>query len=104
MIPPKPVPPREPTTDECSANTPIEIEPSRVGTAAWYPSMGGYVGRCVVEPESTGCATVWVWHDGSFPFSGDDGSPTRLHHCNGGDFIRFGQLLQRLAGSTEQSA
>lgn len=97
--------PREPTTDECSNRVPIEIGPGVVGTAAWYPSMGGYVGRCIVVPSGNGCADVWVWHDGRFPFSSDDGrSPVELHHCNGAQFVGFGQLLQRLAGSTDQPA
>jgi hypothetical protein len=73
--------------------------------ACWYPQIGGYAGKAVVMTDDDGCADVWVWHDGQFPFrsldDADDGpprSPVLLHHCDGGGFIRFGQLLERLAG------
>jgi len=65
--------------------------------------MGGYVGRCVVEPGGDGCFECFVWHDGEFPFSDDDGCNTRgcdgpfvLHHCSAKQFIKFGQLVDRI--------
>jgi len=107
---------REPTGDECNAKArvPIEDGTGRVAFAAWYPQMGGYVGKCLIvsSGESTpvpgtaagwvgGCFEVFVWHDGQFPFSDDPGDPDarqprRLHHCSAEQFIEFGQLVQRI--------
>lgn len=98
---------REPTSQECETNSPVGP-----GFAAWYPQMGGYVGKCVIVPDPTedefgsGCFDVWVWHDGSFPFSEDgppwDGdtvrSPAKLHHCSARQFIQFGETVERLIG------
>ena len=82
--------PREPTAAECSAMS--EIEPGRF--AIWYPSMGGYVGRAVIERSD--CFEVWVWHNGEFAFDGDGRRPTHLHHCDPEDFIDFGRNVMRL--------
>jgi hypothetical protein len=65
--------------------------------------MGGYVGCCVAVPDGN-CWTVYVWHDGSFPFTGRDeqwpGEPVRspsvLHHCSSAQFIGFGRFLESL--------
>lgn len=93
--------PREPTSDECNINAEVDG-----GRACWYPSMGGYAAKCVaIERDGTddtiGCWDLYVWHNGSFPFSGDcqrcgdDRSPVELHHCDPTDFIRFGKLIER---------
>lgn len=119
-------PPPEPTAEACTANDPVSWDAGPNGElhgfACWYPQMGGYVGRCVVEfGEQYGdadagpadrCFEAWVWHDGDFPFAdgdpprGDDGSPCpvcerrpvagpiRLHHCMARQFVDFGQLVQ----------
>ena len=82
----------QPTTDQCTAR-------ARVGDgyACWYPQMGGYASRAVVVPDGHGCADVYVWHDGDFPF--DDGSPpTELHHCDGRQFVDFGNFLIQIEG------
>lgn len=95
---------REPTSEECSANAPYECN-GRKGFAAWYPQMGGYVGRCVVLTDCRGiitpegapgdCFDVLVWHDGEFPFAEDDTrDPARLHHCDPAQFIAFGALVR----------
>lgn len=89
----------EPTGEQCNTNATM---PDGT-TAAWYPQMGGYVGKAVARHDGHGCADVWVWHDGEFPFSGDDESrplrsPVELHHCDGDQFVQFGQFLTKLAG------
>jgi hypothetical protein len=82
----------EPTADQCTNHD--RVGP---GIACWYPQMGGYVAKAIVVPG--GCAEVYVWHDGSFPFS-DDGdaerSPAHLHHCNGQQFVEFGRFLSEV--------
>ena len=83
-----------PTSEQCSNNDELTTPHPYVGTvrgvAAWYPQMGGYVGACIIEPLG-GCVDVYVWHDGEFPFG--DGDPTRLHHCDGNQFIEFGDTV-----------
>lgn len=85
---------REPTTKECEEQTIVDGM-----VAAFYPQMGGYVGKCLVEPEPVNngkdyCFNVYVWHDGEFPFS--NGKPRELHHCNAQQFKDFGYLLDLL--------
>jgi len=67
--------------------------------ACWYPQMGGYVGRCLVEVLPTVpdgyCFEVYVWHDGEFPF--EEGTPRQLHHCDPEQFIHFGEIVRRFA-------
>jgi hypothetical protein len=95
---------REPTSEECSANAPYECN-GRKGFAAWYPQMGGYVGRCVVLTDRRGtlgpggnpadCFDVIIWHDGAFPLTeGDERAPAHLHHCDPEQFIAFGTLVR----------
>ena len=98
-------PPREPTPEECTANTTVTIDGSEY-TAAWYPQMGGYVGKCWVitdtpldivgDGDDEACFTVLVWHDGEFPFGDDDGPPRRLHHCAPSQFVRFGETVAKI--------
>lgn len=80
----------EPTVEQCTSRAQVGA-----GRACWYPQMGGYVARAVVIPDD-GCADVWVWHDGSFPFGGEDGSPVVLHHCDGDQFVSFGEFLREV--------
>ena len=94
----------EPTAEQCSEHAVMTLDDGRTGYACWYPQMGGYVGKCVIA-EDDGCFEAWVWHDGDFPFGGDepDGwgeirSPRHLHHCNPDQFIGFGQTVNRLLG------
>lgn len=89
--------PREPTPEECSSRAKIGE-----GWACWYPQMGGYVGKCVVVPSDGTCFDAWVWHDGEFPFSANtsDCGPTRLHHCDPEQFVRFGELVASLKGAS----
>lgn len=82
---------REPTSGECSANAEFVVDGKRA-FAAWYPPMGGYVGKCLVFPDANGCFDVYVWHDGDFPIHGDV-NPAVLRHCDPEHFIEFGQLL-----------
>lgn len=94
---------REPTPEECSARTVVDLGDGRNGWACWYPSMGGYVGKAVVILDD-GCVEVLVWHNGDFPFGGQVESwpgepvpsPARLHHCDGGQFVTFGEFLNSL--------
>lgn len=88
--------PREPTSDECTANATVLEDERRLGFACWYPQMGGYVGKCVVLVEKNAdrdrCFSAYVWHDGSFPF-GDNREPVRLHHCDSDQFRHFADLV-----------
>ena len=95
---------REPTSDECSAGARVELGDGRMGTALWYPSMGGYVSHCVVldGDGDESCVDLLVWHDGDFPF-GDGESPRELHHCSPEDFERFGKALARILDSQGES-
>jgi len=62
--------------------------------------MGGYCGKAVaVLYKDIGCFDVYVWHDGEFPFG--DESPTRLHHCDPGQFVRFGEEIIKLQNSID---
>lgn len=92
-------PPKMPTSEECTKR-------ERVGHnmfACWYPQMGGYVSKAVVEtskPESheegEACFDMWIWHDGQFPFddSGDRSKEVAfIHHCMPSQFIDFGSLI-----------
>ncbi len=92
--------PPEPTPDQLDARAKFEWN-GRQCMALWYPQMGGYVGRAVAvrasDPDLSPCYDVFVWHDGEFPFSENDGreagEPRRLHHCDPGQFIDFGEQL-----------
>ena len=97
----------EPTSDQCTANSPIMLTDGRTGYAIWYPQMGGYVGRAIVAADGHGCVDAWVWHNGDFPFAGRDvepmygDNPRELHHCDPGQFIAFGQKVERLLEGTD---
>lgn len=99
---------REPTGDECNANAVLYEDADGVrGVACWYPQMGGYVGKAIIEVgRGDGCFEVYVWHDGEFPFSDESApgeSPAHLHHCMAEQFIRLGELVLRLqSGSLAQ--
>lgn len=95
----------DPTHEQCSANERIQLGDGRWATAAWYPSMGGYVSHCLIVKEvDSECVEVFVWHDGEFPFRPESSywpgepvrSPSRLHHCNPASFIGFGKLAERV--------
>jgi hypothetical protein len=96
---------REPTHEECTKHAQVQLTDELGGWASWYPQMGGYVSHCVVVVDDT-CVDVYVWHNGDFPFTGNDGwgeaqSPALIHHCDGEQFVRFGEFvaqLQREAG------
>ncbi len=99
--------PVAPTVKQCDVNEavlgPYEGIPA---FAAWYPQMGGYVARCIVQPNSKDgvneCFECWVWHDGNFPFGtdphqvGEERQPAVLHHCDPQQFIEFGQKVEQM--------
>jgi len=95
-------PMKQPTSEQCSANAELESVGSRRAFAIWYPQMGGYVGHAVVVlgagPED--CFDVYVWHDTEFPIPDEDvdSQPLEIRHCEAEQFIRFGEIVQRLAG------
>ena len=71
--------------------------------AIWYPQMGGYVSKAWVErldDKDGGCFDVYVYHDGDFPFHGDE-KPARLHHCMAEQFITFGKKVETFIGPWE---
>ena len=73
----------------------------QIGYAVWYPQMGGYCGKAVAVVDKKqqtgegGCVECYIWHDGEFPFLGDDRPPIHIHHCDPGQFIRFGKKLAK---------
>ncbi len=85
-----------PTAEECSDHATVEYD-GISGTACWYPQMGGYIARAIVVPDH-GCFDVMIWHDGEFPFKGEDPDqpPVRLHHCDADQFIEFGEFVKSL--------
>ena len=90
---------REPTDGECANHARIEMADGRAAYACWYPQMGGYVGKALVVADE--CVEVYVWHDGTFPFAGDDpyrynAQPAHLHHCDGAQFVAFGEFLKQV--------
>ena len=91
---------KEPTGDQCTKKEKVFEDEDRVGYAVWYPQMGGYVGKTVALfdkhwKESSGgvrhggCIDVFVWHDGDWPFGGEN--PREIHHCEPEQFIEFGE-------------
>jgi hypothetical protein len=94
--------PTEPTPEQCSSHEKVFDTDRKIGFACWYPQMGGYVGKAVVvftknDQEEAGCFDAFVWHDGDFPFTGEDGgSPAMIHHCGADQFIDFGRLVLSL--------
>jgi hypothetical protein len=99
----------EPTAEQCSANEKVFEDEDIIGYAIWYPQMGGYVGKAVVLLDKKwtefatgaregGCFSALVWHDGKFPFSGEDEGiePIWLHHCDPEQFIKFGKKVAEL--------
>jgi hypothetical protein len=95
----------QPTAEQCSTNAEIRDADGRLfGYACWYPQTGGYSGRALAMVDPDGCLDVLVWHDGQFPFDGECQNcreprpPVELHHCDGEEFVRFGQFLMGLNG------
>ncbi|MCW6003883.1 hypothetical protein K1W54_04705 [Micromonospora sp. CPCC 205371] len=85
---------REPTSEQCSANTRFDLGNGQVAYATWWPQMGGYVGKCLVVVG--GCFDVYIWHDGQFPFRGEgprSGQPVKIHLDDPDQWIRFGEQL-----------
>jgi len=96
----------EPTAEQCSNTEFVAESDSTVSYAIWYPSMGGYVGKAIATFEKQGdsCVDLLIWHDGKFPFSDDpedERQPTRLHHCDPAQFVRFGEKLTELMDRSE---
>lgn len=94
--------PNEPTSDECNKHARVFETAAQFGHAIWYPQMGGYCGKGVAVFDKEwkvgkgGCIDVYVWHDGAFPFSEEDGLPHVIHHCDPNQFIEFGETLAKL--------
>lgn len=91
--------PKQPTAADCSSRK-TWIEDGYTYMACWYPQMGGYGGKCVVQMYTGAgamneCFDAYIWHDGEFPFG--DAQPTVLHHCDAQQFVTFGNLVAGLA-------
>ncbi len=93
--------PPEPTSEQCESHAEIKWTDDNgetvTGVACWYPQMGGYGGKCVIQPHDGGCFDAYVWHDGEFPFNGEDEperKPIMLHHCDASQFIEFGKFAE----------
>ena len=103
--------PRQPPSEECGTRAAIRDDNGHLaGYACWYPKMGGYFGKAVVTVDDDRCVDVYVWHDGGFPFDPEDvllgqcqncrvpRSPVVIHHCDGGQFVRFGEFITKIQG------
>src|ERR1017187_3807994 len=95
-----------PTAEECSAHAKVSETDYDTGYAIWYPQMGGYVGKAIAlipKGEKDGCFDVLIWHDGAFPFGGEGSviPPIELHHCDAGQFVRFGEKILDLQKEEE---
>ena len=97
---------KEPTLVECSHRTKVYETDKDIGFACWYPQMGGYSGKCIAifNKEWTlydsgattgGCIELYVWHDGEFPFTDEDGAPSHIHICVPEQFIELGKFLSK---------
>lgn len=95
--------PPQPTPEQCERKERLPDfqerpeYPGRPAFATWYPQMGGYCSICVVVQEE-GCFGVYVWHDGDFPFHGNE-NPAYLHHCSAEQFIKFGSEVRKFQKS-----
>jgi hypothetical protein len=87
-----------PTPEQCSNHEVVSENEHYIYKAIWYPQMGGYVGRALVEINKEydlgNCFDVYVWHDGEFPFGGEQ-EPARLHHCDYKQFVLFGLTIRK---------
>jgi hypothetical protein len=101
---------KEPTSEQCEQNSVVFDDGNSIGYAIWYPQMGGYVGKAIVVMSKQwkefqnggregGCFEAYVWHNGEFPFSEDDGEPNHIHHCDPDQFIEFGETVKQLNNS-----
>ncbi|KKN75946.1 hypothetical protein LCGC14_0375030 [marine sediment metagenome] len=102
-------PPPQPSSKDCTAKR-VTKHNERQYLACWYPQMGGYGSRCMVElpTEKGGCFEAFIWHDGSFPFdtkdvgtdSFGDGTvrqPAHIHHCSVDQFTQFATDVNQAA-------
>lgn len=88
--------PPEPTFEQINQKARITWGANeRSGFACWYPQMGGYVGKCVVE-RTGDCFEAYVWHNGEFPFSEEGINPVRIHHCSADQFRTFAETVEAL--------
>lgn len=88
---------KQPTADQCNDNADLYLlDGNRRAFACWYPQMGGYTSKAIVEPgaDEDDCFEAYIWHDGEFPFSEDEGEPAHIHHCVIDQFIEFGNLVK----------
>ena len=105
----------EPTAAQCDTHADMSVG-GRRAVATWlYPKMGGYAAKCWVVPRdvSPGCFDVWIWHNGQFPFTGndmairplahDDRPPVVLHHCDPEQFVAFGEFAARVVAGDDVS-
>lgn len=89
----------EPEVQDCENNRLIHENDYARYYGIWYPQMGGYGAKAVVEIQknssNNSCIEVAVWHDGDFPFHEGE-HPAILHHCSADQFIRFGEKVSAL--------
>ncbi len=101
---------KEPSGEQCTNHEKVFDNEDKVGYAVWYPQMGGYVGKAVAMfdkkwksfPNGSqigGCIDVLIWHDGEFPFGGNN--PREIHHCSPEQFIEFGKFLTNINNQNE---
>lgn len=100
--------PLEPTCEQIKANSLIvwldEYGKKLSGYACWYPQMGGYIAKCVIHPHKNGCFDAYIWHDGVFPFNGEDEpgrNPVMIHHCMAEQFIEFGEFAEKMCDEAQ---
>lgn len=92
----------QPTGDQCNENAVLHEDENSIVFACWYPQMGGYASKAIVEATKEACSSndcfdVHIWHDGDWPFH-DGQNPDKIHHCSANQFINFGKLVLEKQG------
>lgn len=99
-----------PSPQQCSNREKVITHDGRMGTALWFPQMGGYGGRAVAivhaidaDDPDNGEMNLLVWHDGEFPFQGfcphcaTDRQPVEIHLCDPEQWVELGKTLLAIA-------
>jgi hypothetical protein len=89
--------PTEPTSEQCSNRAEVPGPLGRRAFACWFPQLGGYAGKAIVELEGAGHFDVYLWHDFEFPAD----TPTVFHCCSARQFVEFGTWVEDMVKVVE---
>ena len=93
--------PPMPTAEQCTKRERLQDWHELACHAIWYPQMGGYVAKAVIifskKGGTSNCFEAYIWHDGEFPFTEDEGNKVaHVHHCSANQFVSFGCDVRRM--------